>query len=147
MFIKHRVYLSDNQLQKLRQAAKKNESISVEIDPQKQGNFDLYLTTRQINRLNKGKPCKLALSKTQIVRNGGFLLTALAIASALAGAATGIAKAVNEKKQQRSVLEEMKRHNLVMENKPATTGSGVYIPKRYYRSGEMSGYGKKVKKK
>lgn len=143
MYVKTRVHLSEGQLSKLRLAAKKNTSVHVDIDPKLVSNFDLYLTSRQVNKFNKGKPFRLTLSGSQLSRNGGFIFSIPALIAgiaSLAGAASGIAKAVNEKKHQNAVEEEMKRHNTSVENllkaKDATTsGSGAFLMKREFRSG------------
>ena len=123
-YIRHNVHLSESQLSKLRAAGNKKEPVTITIDPQVRGNFQLYLTKTQINKLQKGKPAQITLSKTQLIKNGGFIFSIPAILAgigAAAGIATGIAKTVNEKKHQDKMEAEQKRHNLAMEKK----GKGV----------------------
>lgn len=63
-----------------------------------------------------------------IPKKGGFLpllFPILGALGALGGGAAGIAKAVNDAKANQAQLEELKRHNLVLENK--TKGKGFYL--------------------
>jgi hypothetical protein len=145
MYVKQRVHLSENQISKLRAAAKKKEKLSLDINPKLQGNFDLYLTQRQVNKFQKGSTCRIDLSPTQLKKNGGFIFTIPAILAAvgaissIAGAASGIAKTVAEKKHQEAVESEQARHNTAVENllkvKDQTSGKGAYISKKEKRSG------------
>ena len=149
-FIKHNVYLTDFQLNKLRLAAKKKEQVHLDINPNNKPNFELYLTQRQITKLNKGKTARINLSKSQLVKNGGFIFTIptiLAGIGALAGvtsAASAVAKAVNAKKHENRTELEQKRHNAEMEKLLSKkTGLGPYLPKSIDKK---SGQGCKVKK-
>ena len=65
-FIKHNVYLTDFQLNKMRLAAKKKVPVHLDINPNQKSNFELYLTQRQITKLNKGKNARIKLSKSQL---------------------------------------------------------------------------------
>lgn len=71
------------------------------------------------------KPRVIAIPKT-----GGFLplipiFAGLSALGALAGGASGIAKAVNDAKAAKEKLKEEKRHNMAMEQKPI--GNGLYL--------------------
>jgi len=155
-YIKQTVHLSDGQLTKLRLAAKKKTTVTIDLNPSLPGNFELYLTQRQINKFKNGIPFRLHLSPNQLGKNGGFfftipaILAAIGAVSGIAGAASNIAKTVSEKKHQTAVEEEQIRHNQEVENllkvkdqMPAATGSGAYLTKREIRSGA----GKKSSKK
>lgn len=80
-----------------------------------------------------------------IPKTGGFLpllvpiMAGLSAIGSLAGGASAIAKAVNEAKDAKERLEEMKRHNLKMEDQKI--GSGLYL--KPYRKG----YGLYLKEK
>lgn len=127
MYVRYSVYLSKNQLEKIRAAAKKGEGVNVRIDPTIRGNSELYLTERQIKKLKTGKAHDLTLSKTQLKKNGGFIFSIPAIIagiSAVAGiasSAANIARAVNQKKHEK-LVEEQNREFL------KKMGKGVFIP-------------------
>jgi hypothetical protein len=80
----------------------------------------------------KGSCCKCKTAKTQLLpkKEGGFVFTipmlaaAAAAAGSLAGGASTIANAVNQKKNADKVLIETKRHNKAMESK---NGKGLYL--------------------
>ena len=133
-YIRHTVHLSESQLSKLRSASEKKEPVTISIDPIVRGNFQLYLTKTQIEKLKKGKPVHIKLSKSQLIKNGGFLFTIPAILAGLgtaAGIATGIAKTVNDKKYQDKMEAETKRHNLAMEAKSRIKkGKGPFLIRR-----------------
>jgi orotate phosphoribosyltransferase-like protein len=128
VYVRHGVYLSKHQAEKIRAAAKKNKSVSVRIDPKIRANTHLYLTERQVTSLKKNKPKDITLSMTQLKKNGGFIFSIPAIlagigaAAGVASSAANIARAINQKKHE-SKMEKILR------------GKGVYLP------------GKKVKKK
>jgi hypothetical protein len=140
-YVKTPVYLTDYQLRKL----KSNEPCSIRIDPAKKSNHHLFLTQTQVNQLNKAKSSgttkDVKLSKTQLSKNGGFIITIPALlagigaAASMAGAAGGIAKAVNDKKHNDKTESEAKRHNKEVENllkatKAMKIGKGAYLPKK-----------------
>jgi hypothetical protein len=134
-YLKHSVHLTNFQLNKLKTAAKHSSPVSIDLDPQKPANFELYLTQRQINKLKKGIPTRLNISKSQIKRNGGFLFSVPAIIAgigALAGvtsAASAVAKSINAKKHQSKTETEQHRHNLEMEKLlKSKSGLGAYLP-------------------
>ena len=142
-FIKHNVYLTDFQLNKMRLAAKKKVPVHLDINPNQKSNFELYLTQRQITKLNKGKNARIKLSKSQLVKNGGFIFTIpalLAGISTIAGvtsAASAVAKAVNAKKHENQTELEQKRHNAEMEKLlQKKTGLGPYLPRDDKKSGQ-----------
>lgn len=88
---------------------------------------------------------KLKLKKKRIIRTpskiGGFLpllLPILGALGALGGGAAGIAKAVNDIKVSKGQLEELHRHNKVMEG--LSQGKGLYI--KPYKSGKGLSKGK-----
>ena len=134
-YLKHSVYLTEFQLNKLKSAAKHSEPVSIDIDPSKKPNFELYLTQRQINKLKKGIPARLNISKTQIKHNGGFLFSVPAIIAGIGAlasatsAAAAVAKSVNAKKHQSKTETEQRRHNLEMEKLlKSKSGLGAYLP-------------------
>lgn len=139
-YFKHSVYLTKNQLRKLSAASGKGEPVSLRIDPTVRGNSDLYLTKSQINKLSDGKVHDITLSKTQLSKNGGLLVTipmilaGISAAASIAGAASGVAKTVNQKKHESRVESESKRHNARVENLlAAKEGKGVFLPKKIGR--------------
>ena len=135
-------FLTDYQLKKL----KSNEACSIRLDPNKKANHSLFLTKTQVNQLNKAKSAgtskEIKLSKTQMSKNGGFIITiptllaGIGAAASMAGAAGGIAKAVNDKKHNDRTELEAKRHNKEVENLLKATkamkisGKGAYLPKK-----------------
>jgi len=133
-YIRHSVYLTENQLKKLKTAGKTKKAIKVRIDPTIRGNYNLYLTEIQIKKLQKDKnPKDLFISKTQLEKNGGFIFTIMAILAGI-GAAAGIAssvanviKAVQAKNYEDRMESEANRHNEVLEGL-LKKGQGVYIP-------------------
>ncbi len=145
-YVKTPVFLTQYQLKKL----KSNEPCTLRIDPNKKANVELILTQTQINQLKKAKSAgttkEIKLSKTQMSKNGGFVITiptllaGIGAAASVAGAAGGITKAVNDKKQNEKTESEVKRHNKEMKKilkatkslkiGKAKQGSGVYLPKK-----------------
>ena len=130
-----KVYLTPNQVKKLKNAINKKSSISFRINPKQKGNISLLLTRTQKAKFLKNIPFNLKLSISQVTalaKHGGFLITLptlLAAASAigsLAGGASAIAKTVNDKKATQKQLEETRRHNLQMEKKK-TNGKGLFL--------------------
>jgi len=105
-YINSPIQLTESQLRKL----KLNEPCIVRIDPSKKANYHLLLTQTQVNQLNNAKSAgtskDLKISKTQLEKNGGFIITiptllaGIGAAASMAGAAGGIAKAVNDKKHK-----------------------------------------------
>ena len=71
------VKISDSQKNKIQKAIKSQTGITIRIDPRDEGEDLLALTKTQINKLSKGKPVNITLSKTQLKHNlkieGGFL--------------------------------------------------------------------------
>ncbi len=128
-YVRHSVHLTEGQLSKLRSAAKNKEAVSIQINPQQQANHHLYLTRSQIARLKKG-PSRITLSKSQLVRNGGFVVTipmitaALAGLASVAGTASTVATAVNKKKALDKQLKQEAEHHRRLEAIKAKTGSG-----------------------
>lgn len=124
VYIRHNVHLSENQLKKLNTASKAKRSVSIRIDPTIRSNYQLYLTSRQIEKLKKNRPVDITLSKTQLQKNGGFIFSVPAIlagigaAASVATGAANIVKAVNEKKHQKKVESILR----------GKKGLGVYIP-------------------
>ena len=138
MYSKYKVHLTDSQLQKLKQSHKSKRDISVRIDPSLPGNFDLYLTKTQIEELKRGRPKDLKLSKAQLIKNGGFiisiplLLAGISAAASVAGAASGIAKTMQAKSYEKDMVAEAKRHNAKMETL-SKKGMGAFLPKKHWR--------------
>jgi len=138
-YVKTPVFLTEYQLKKL----KLNEPCSLRIDPNKKANHSLILTQTQVNQLNKAKSSgtskDIKLTKTQMSKNGGFLITipailaAIGAAASVAGAAGGVVKAVNDRKHNDKTESEAKRHNKEVENllkatKAMKIGKGAYLP-------------------
>src|SRR6201990_2049778 len=130
-----KVYLTPNQVKKLKNAINKKSSISFRINPKQKGNISLLLTQTQKSKFLKNIPFNLKLSISQVTalaKHGGFLITLptlLAAATAigsLAGGASAIAKTVNDKNATQKQLEETRRHNLQMEKKK-TNGKGLFF--------------------
>ncbi len=105
-------YLSESQLRKL----KLNQLCIVRVDPSKKANHHLLLTQTQVNQLNNAKSAGtskvLKISKTQLEENGGFIITiptllaGTSAAASMAGAASEIAKAVDDKKHNDKMESE-----------------------------------------
>ena len=136
VYTNSKVYLSVNQLKKIKQAVKKGTSVNLRIDPKMKSNTSLLLTEDQNAKLLQGKPFNVKMSITQVKalsKHGGFLITIptlLAAAGAigsLAGGAAGIAKAVNDKKVADKQLKEVIRHNKAME------GKGLFKKKKNWK--------------
>ena len=91
----------------------------------------------------KMKKKKKTMTKKRILpvaKRGGFLpiLPLLGVLGSVTGGAAGIAKVVNDNKAAQRQLEELKRHNRVME------GGGVYLAPYKHGRGILR---KKKKKK
>lgn len=136
-----KVNLTRNQKQKLIRAAKKKAQINLRLTyaQLQNGNQPLNLTERQIQKIRKASAARrgatLNISPRQI-KSGGFLpllLPLLGALGGLAGGAASIAKAVNEDKSSKAMLEEQKRHNLALEGKGfkktrgGSKGKGLYL--------------------
>lgn len=137
-YIKHDVYLTDGQMEKLRAAAKAGTSVTIRIDPTVRANRHLYLTATQIKKLKSSQaPKDIKISKTQLIKNGGFiisipaLLAGLGAAAGIAGSAAGVARAVNAKKHEAKMEAEAARHNKNVEAmlKKAASGKGAFLPR------------------
>lgn len=83
----------------------------------------INLTQRQINKFQKvkesGKGVRFSIKYDQI-KSGGFLpllLAGLSALGAVAGGSSAIANTIINKKAKDKELEELKRHNKVMEGK------------------------------
>lgn len=115
MYTKIRVHLSEGQIDKLRTAAKKGESVTLQIDSTLPPNNDLYLTETQVGQINKGK--RITISKTQLRKTGGFLpflvpaLAALATGT-LSGAAGWGTKKLLDKATGGDILTYITQHPL-----------------------------------
>lgn len=137
-FVRTPIHLTKGQLTKLRNASKAKRSTTIELNPKKKGNFHMYLTKQQRNKLNKSGPSRIKLSKSQLARNGGLVFTlplALGIASAigsLAGGGSAIAKTIQAKKAQKKLLQETQQHNKRVENlmqAAKKSGTGAFLPR------------------
>lgn len=113
-YIKFKVFLTDNQKDKLKSSIKKKESCSLIIQPNS-SNFDLYLTKTQVDKLNDAKKRKkgaqIELSKTQLEKTGGFLpLLGLVLKGLATGAASYAgAKAIEKAVGKGSIVPGTKR--------------------------------------
>lgn len=94
MYTEIKVKISENQKGKIQKAIKNDKPVTIRIDPRESGEDILALTKTQINKLSKGKPVNIKLSKTQLNHNlkieGGFL-------GALAGLAARALPAIASK--------------------------------------------------
>ena len=135
-YINSPIHLTESQLRKL----KLNEPCIVKIDPSQKANHHLLLTQTQVNQLSNAKSAgtskDLKISKTQLDKNGGFIITiptllaGIGAAASKAGTAGGIAKAVNDKKYNDKMESEAKRHNKKVENlllANTNTRKGAYL--------------------
>jgi hypothetical protein len=81
-------------------------------------------------KMKKKKSTKRARNKRilPVAKRGGILpiLPLLGVLGSLVGGAAGVAKAVNDKKATQRQMEELKRHNRVMEER-AMKGRGIYL--------------------
>ena len=75
VYIKVNLSLSDNQINKLKNAKKNGEEVTITISKDAVGgNYDLYLTQRQIKKLNNSDVVRIKLSKTQMkAQKGGWI--------------------------------------------------------------------------
>lgn len=122
-----KVNLKDIQIQKIKTAYKKKVPVTIQLGKdQLSGSHKLQLTQRQINKIEKSKKerkgCRITLSYDQLKQNhsGGFLplvFAGLAALGSLVGGGAAVAKTINDNKNQKHELEELKRHNLAMESK------------------------------
>ena len=130
--LRKKLYLSDGQRAKIKTAINQGRSVDLRIDPSKRSNATLLLTSCQTAKFQEKKPFNLSLSATQLreTKRGGFIVSipaaiaAIGAAASLAGGASAIAKAVNDKKSQDKMLAETRRHNKAMEKKK---GKGLYL--------------------
>lgn len=104
----------------------------------------LGMGLRKRNKLKKGRGMKK--QKKRIIKTpkriGGFLpllFPLLGALGALGGGAAGIAKAVNDAKANKQLLEETQRHNKAMEAK----GKGLYLKPYRGRGLYLAPYKKK----
>lgn len=134
VYIRHNIYLTNNQLQKIRSSAKQKQAVTVRIDPTIRPNRHLYLTETQIKKLKDKKPHDITLSKTQLEKNGGFIFSIPAIlagvgaAAGIASSAANIAKAISSKKYENDMKAETLRHNKNVEKLLQKSGRGIYLP-------------------
>ena len=90
MMIKKKVYLSESQKSKLKMALRKQDNLTLRINPYAPPNHEMYLTPTQIIRIHKGK--QITVSKTQLKKNGGILPFLIPLLAALGtGVASGAA--------------------------------------------------------
>ena len=143
------IVFTSEQIKQLDDAFGKKESITLNLNkPQfvETGGISVPVTKAQIKSLTSGSG-KLVLSKLTVRKIGkqikeylnkegvaiplvAALLAAMPYitgAAGVAGAASGIASAVNAKKHQNKMLEETIRHNKAMETK---SGDGLFLRKK-----------------
>lgn len=126
-YFKYNLTLNEKQTKNIDRAFRNKLNVSIQLKyNQLSGKHQLALTKRQINHIEKCKEKKkgvrLILSYSQLRNNhaGGFLpmlFAALGAVGALATGASSIAEAVMNSKAKNAKLEELKRHNRVMEAK------------------------------
>ena len=138
MYKKRSLYLTTNQLAKIRAANGANRAVTIRVestplrDSSKRVKVDMYLTDTQIKKIRSGKPVDITLSKTQLKKNGGFvfsipaILAGLGAAAGMASSAATIAKAVNSKKHEKRMENMAKTHNKKLEN--LLRGKGIFLP-------------------
>lgn len=100
----------------------------------------------------RGKTKPLPPRVLPLPKEGGFLpflvplMAGLSAVGSLAGGAASVAKAVNEAKEAKQKLDELKRHNLAMESqkignglylKPYRKGYGLFITQQKNKSGKI----------
>ena len=89
-YIKKKIYLSDSQKIKLKNALSRQENLTLRIKKYAPPNHEMYLTPTQIARIIRGK--EITISKTQLKKNGGFLPFLMPLLAALdTGVASGAA--------------------------------------------------------
>src|SRR5205085_4852010 len=138
-YFKHDFNLSNGQLNLIIESIKSREPITLKLSKKTftNGSVALPLTKADANKViaNKGFSYILNKSKIKLLKleekDGAFLpiipliLAGITALGATAGAATGIAKTVIEKKNNDAKLEEEIRHNKEIEKIAA--GSGVQL--------------------
>src|SRR2546426_1378127 len=125
------VNLSKGQINKLINARKKDESVTIRLTKaQLTGDFKLPLTKTQHNRIQKSKKgVQLTLSKSQLKhmeKTGGFipLLALIPIIASALGAAGGVAGGVASAVSSAKSNAEQARHNRAIEEQ-LKSGSGI----------------------
>lgn len=121
MYVKTKVYLSDNQIGKIKSAFKNNQEVTLQINKSKPPNYDLHLTNTQLNQIEKGK--RIKLSKTQLEKTGGFLPFLIPLLTSLGLGAVGSLGSFGTKK----ILEKISGSGL----KKKPRGKGVYLNSEY----------------
>jgi len=138
--------LTRGQKETLAKAARDGAEVTLRLTlDQLHGEDKLGLTKRQIAHIMKkkgeGAGVEIKFSKTQLnkmTKMGGILplltlipmiLGGLSAAGALAGGASGIAKAVQDKRANDAANAEAVRHNREVEAQLSTAGSGLYLGK------------------
>ncbi|SRR6266487_6132495 len=122
-YIKNKVYLTPNQIEKVKEAFRNNKDCTLRIQP-KAGNTELILTVSQINKIlqakKESKVVDIKISKTQLKKSGGFLPILAGLASTFLpfitkAAATGAVTYAGSKAAQK-LMGKGRR------------GKGIYIP-------------------
>ena len=138
------VKLTNTQAKKLADAIKNKTKTSIRLGSNElEGEHKIPLTQMQINKIkkhkNKGVGVTLHMSQKQLNhmnKTGGVLpllallpaiFGGLAAAAGIAGGASGISKAVNDKKANNKMLEEQQRHNAQVEKELSSSGKGLYL--------------------
>jgi predicted nucleic acid-binding protein len=151
MYTNHGLNLSTNQMEKIVRAARNDKPVSIRLlKVNLRGDHMLPLTTMQINKIDKGQPHNISLSKKQLaeikrkvneterkvnevkIHTGGILPLLPLIFGAIgaAGAAAGGAKAIHGIVAERRAGAEQERHNKQMED-----------IERMKKVGEIDGHG------
>lgn len=126
--MEYKFNLSENQRKKIASAWKKKANVTIQLknDQLYNGNYNLSLTERQKNQIEKAKKnttgLRLEFSYDHLKSNheGGFLpllFAGLGALGALASGGSSIVNAYNNQKAKNKELEELKRHNAVIEGK------------------------------
>ena len=157
------IQFSSEQLKQIDDAFGKKESVTLQINRDQfveKGGISIQISKAQIKSLTAGSG-KLVLPKTTVTKigkqikeylakEGGAIPLVAALLAAMpyitgaagvAGAASGIASAVNAKRHQNKMLEETMRHNKAMETKSGDglflrkkTGKGLYLRKNFNKN-------------
>jgi hypothetical protein len=90
-----KLYLSENQKDKIRLAQNKQQQCTLQIDKSKTPNSIINLTDTQLSQIKQGK--RIKLSKTQLKVTGGFLPLAVLAPLIAKGAVTALAGIATKK--------------------------------------------------
>ena len=137
MYVNYGLSLTNNQKKKIVKAVMDGSDVMIQLNQNNfRGDDMLHLTSQQIKKINKGVGFRLHLSKSQLKplhskipkeKTGGFLplLTLLPLIFGGLGAAGGVDGGVASAISSAKANVEQARHNKVVEDELAKSGSGV----------------------